>query len=36
MQRGLLFTAAAASLAAIGGVVAADLFDTFDSVIVTQ
>lgn len=36
MQRGLLYTAAAASLAGIGGVVAADLFATVDPVIVTQ
>ena len=36
MQRGLLLTMAAATLAAIGGVVAADVFSTVDPVVVAQ
>ncbi len=36
MQRGLLLTMAAATLAGIGGVVAADVFSTVDPVVVAQ
>jgi drug/metabolite transporter (DMT)-like permease len=36
MQRGLLLTMAAATLAAVGGVVAADVFATVDPVVVAQ